>query len=130
MPRFVILEHRDAPDDPARRHFDLLIELSLACRTWRLIALPQAGGESVAAIEIAPHRLEWLDHLDGEVSQGRGRARRMTAGTFTIQSADAQQLADASVMVLGVVEITENLLGGRLQLSAIGDANGWCVAVG
>ena len=33
-------------------------------------------------------------------------------------------------MVLGVVEITENLLGGRLQLSAIGDANGWCVAVG
>ena len=84
----------------------------------------------MAAIEIAPHRLEWLDHLDGEVSQGRGRARRMTAGTFTIQSADAQQLADASVMVLGVVEITENLLGGRLQLSAIGDANGWCVAVG
>ena len=26
MPRFIILEHTGAPDDPAGRHYDLLLE--------------------------------------------------------------------------------------------------------
>lgn len=80
MPRFIILEHTAAPDDPAGIHYDLLLEDGPACRTWRLAALPEPGGPSVAATELPPHRLAWLDHEAGEVSGGRGFARRIDAG--------------------------------------------------
>jgi len=82
MPRFILLEHTGAPDDPAGRHFDLLLEAGEACRTWRLTAIPSAGGPAVAAVAMAPHRLAWLDHEAGEVSGGRGHARRVDQGSF------------------------------------------------
>ena len=80
MPRFIILEHVGAPDDPAGRHYDLLLEDGAACRTWRLTELPEPGGAPVTGTELPPHRLAWLDHLAGEVSGGRGFARRIDAG--------------------------------------------------
>ena len=82
MPRFILLEHAGAPDDPAGRHFDLLLEVGGACRTWRLAEIPSPAGPAVAAVAIAPHRLAWLDHLAGEVSGGRGFARRIDGGTY------------------------------------------------
>jgi len=82
MPRYILLEHTGAPDDPAGRHVDLLLEAENACLTWRLTAIPSVGGPAVAAVEIAPHRLAWLDHLAGEVSGGRGFARRIDGGTY------------------------------------------------
>ena len=82
MPRFVLLEHTGHPDDPAGRHFDLLLEESDACRTWRLAEIPVAGGEPVVALPLPPHRLAWLDTLAGEVSGGRGFARRVDTGTY------------------------------------------------
>ncbi len=82
MPRFIILEHTGAPDDPAGRHYDLLLEDGESCRTWRLAALPEVGGPAVETTELAPHRLAWLDHEVGEVSGGRGFARRIDAGTY------------------------------------------------
>jgi hypothetical protein len=94
MPRFIILEHTGAPDDPAGRHFDLLLEDGDSCRTWRLAALPVPGGPAVEAAELAPHRLAWLDHEAGEVSGGRGFARRIDAGTYEpIRPAEAGVLA-------------------------------------
>ena len=45
MPRFALLEHTGAPDDPGGRHFDLLLEAGEACRTWRLLEIPQADGK-------------------------------------------------------------------------------------
>ncbi|MFM8890669.1 MAG: hypothetical protein ACKOTB_03425, partial [Planctomycetia bacterium] len=80
MPRFALLEHTGAPDDPAGVHYDLLVEAGADCRTWRLEAVPLVGGPAVAAREIAPHRLAWLDHRAGPVSPGRGFARRIDAG--------------------------------------------------
>lgn len=82
MPRFILLEHTGAPDDPAGRHFDLLLEAGQACHTWRLAEIPSPGGPTLAAVAIAPHRLAWLDHLAGEVSSGRGFARRIDGGTY------------------------------------------------
>jgi hypothetical protein len=82
MPRFAILEHIGAPDDPAGRHHDLLLEAGDACRTWRLAEMPVADGPPVTAIELPPHRLAWLDHEAGEVSGGRGFARRIAAGAY------------------------------------------------
>ena len=82
MSRFILLEHTGAPDDPAGRHFDLLLEAGQACRTWRLAEIPSPAGPAVAAVAIAPHRLAWLDHVAGEVSGGRGFARRIDGGTY------------------------------------------------
>ena len=82
MPRFILLEHTGAPDDPAGRHYDLLLEAGDACLTWRLAEVPSAGGPAVAAEAIALHRLAWLDHEAGEVSGGRGHARRVDGGSY------------------------------------------------
>ena len=123
MPRFALLEHTDAPDDPAGRHFDLLLEAAAACRTWRLVRMPEADGVPVAAVELPPHRLAWLDHEAGEVSGGRGFARRVDAGEFDLLSGDAQDISEATTAVLG---IRGAMLRGRVRLTAV-DA-GWAVA--
>ena len=125
MTRFALLEHVGAPDDPAGRHFDLLLEAGAACRTWRLMVVPQQGGDAVAAIELPPHRLVWLDRLAGEVSGGRGFARRVDAGDYGLLSCDADEMATATVIVLEVAGAT---LSGRLRLEAVGD--GWAVRLG
>ena len=82
MPRFILLEHTGAPDDPAGRHFDLLLEAGQACHAWRLTEIPSPAVPAVTAVAIAPHRLAWLDHLAGEVSGRRGFARRIDGGTY------------------------------------------------
>ena len=76
MPRFAILEHVGAPDDPAGWHLDLLLENGPACRTWRLMAMPEPGGPAMAAVELPAHRLAWLETIEADVSGGRGRVRR------------------------------------------------------
>jgi hypothetical protein len=124
MPRFALLEHTGAPDDPAGRHFDLLLEDGAACRTWRLLTVPQSGGPAVAALELPPHRLAWLDSLEGEVSGGRGHARRVAAGEYEIASIDGAALAAATTLVL---RIAGPLFAGRLRLEQV--AEGWSVSV-
>lgn len=125
MPRFAVLEHTDAPDDPTGRHFDLLLEAGAACRTWRLMVVPTAGGDAVPAIELPPHRLVWLDRLEGEVSGGRGRASRVDAGSYDLLSCDATDMSTATAIVL---ELGGTALSGRLRLESVGD--GWAVRIG
>jgi hypothetical protein len=115
MPRFVLLEHTGHPDDPAGRHYDLLLEEAEACRTWRLAEIPAAGGEPVPAMPLPPHRLAWLDTLAGEVSGGRGFARRVDAGTYMVA-------ADTGIDLAG------RLLEGRLRLQHA--AGGWRATLG
>ena len=110
MPRFVLLEHTGHPDDPAGRHFDLLLEEPDACRTWRLVEIPAAGGASVVAEPLPPHRLAWLDIEAGEVSGGRGFARRVDAGRYEPDDR-------------GGVRLAGTLLAGRLRLEQAG--TGW-----
>lgn len=122
MPRFILLEHVGAPDDPVGRHYDLLLEDGERCRTWRLASIPVAGADAVEAIPISPHRLAWLDHVDGPVSGNRGHARRIAAGTFPridLDLGEGQREADDIVRVhlagpglRGTLTIT----GGRAQL--------------
>ncbi len=101
MPRFIILEHTGAPDDPAGRHFDLLLEDGESCRTWRLAALPEPGGPAVKTVELAPHRLAWLDHEAGEISGGRGFARRIDAGIYEPSLASAAEPGSVVVTLHG-----------------------------
>jgi hypothetical protein len=101
MLRFVLLEHTGHPDDPTGRHYDLLLEEAEACRTWRLAEIPEAGGEAVAALPLPPHRLAWLEIEAGEVSGGRGFARRVDAGRYQQAAAD-------------LIDLEGTILRGRL----------------
>jgi len=82
MPRYALLEHTGAPDDPKGCHYDLLLEDGSACRTWRLDQIPIAGGGEQEAVPLAPHRLVWLDQRSAAVSGGRGWARGIAHGTY------------------------------------------------
>ena len=116
MPRFILLEHVGAPDDPAGIHVDLLLEADGGlCRTWRLAALPRPGAGPVDARPLAPHRVAWLDHEAGDVSGGRGFARRIAAGVYEPAATAA---ADAiSVTLRG------DRFAGRLDIVRVGA--GW-----
>ena len=122
MPRFAILEHTGAPDDPAGRHFDLLIEAGESCRTWRLAKLPEPGGPPVAATELPPHRLAWLDHEAGEVSGGRGFARRVAGGAYHLLCGDLAGQNTVTDLVIGGV-----ITGRRLRLAR--SSGGWVASV-
>ncbi len=118
MPRFVLLEHTGAPDDPAGLHYDLLLEQGPACRTWRLAGIPESGGPDVVAVELPPHRLAWLDHIAGEVSGGRGFARRIDAGlyeTAALPASEANPPATVHVTLHG------ERISGRLVFKATAD---------
>ena len=109
MPRYILLEHRGAPDDPAGLHYDLMVEDGDACRTWRLAALPPAGGGEVTATEIARHRLAWLDAVAEDVSGGRGSVQRIAAGTCSPVGADPV-----------TVEIHDGPFAGRFAIMPAG----------
>ncbi len=78
--RWVLLRHIDAPDDPKKIHFDLLVEDVKICRTWRLSEIPYLNGPFVDAIYSSPHKLEWLDVVEKAVSGDRGWAKRIKKG--------------------------------------------------
>lgn len=124
MPRFAILEHTGAPDDPAGRHYDLLLEAGDVCRTWRLAEMPVAGGPPVTAVELPPHRLAWLDHVAGEVSGGRGFARRIAAGEYGASLSDAAHLTDATRCSIVLTSGDEST-----PLDLTRGVTGWTVAV-
>lgn len=125
MPRFALLEHTEAPDDPAGRHFDLLLEADADCRTWRLAAVPEPGGPAVAAVAIAPHRRAWLDHEAGPVSGSRGFARRVDAGTF---SGGLEPDGPGETAGPIVIYVAGAVLVGRLRLEPV--AGGWMIRLG
>ncbi len=78
--RWVLLRHIDAPDDPKKIHFDLLLEDVKFCRTWRLSEIPYLNGPFVEAIYSSPHKHEWLDVIEKAVSCDRGWATRIQKG--------------------------------------------------
>ncbi len=82
MPRYALLEHTGAPDDPDGCHYDLLLEDGEHCRTWRLGQIPVAGGGEQEAVPLAPHRLVWLEPRSAAVSGNRGWARGIAHGDY------------------------------------------------
>ncbi|MFM8985042.1 MAG: hypothetical protein ACKONH_03120 [Planctomycetia bacterium] len=121
MPRFALLEHTGAPDDPAGLHYDLLVESGAACRTWRLAAVPRPDGPAVAAVELAAHRLAWLDHEAGPVSGGRGFARRIDGGSCDlVEPAAAVALAVDGRVLRGRLALVPTATGWEVRLAAAG----------
>ena len=110
MSRFVLLEHTGHPDDPIGKHFDLLLEQADACETWRLADIPRVEQPAVVATQLPDHRLVWLDRLEGEVSGGRGVARRVDSGSYVY-------LNTTSANEERVVELTGETLSGVLTIT-------------
>ncbi|MBX7103891.1 MAG: hypothetical protein K1X57_07410 [Gemmataceae bacterium] len=75
MPRYVILHH-----DWPTSHFDLMLEVGLVLKTWRVNRVPIAG-EPEQAEAIDDHRLEYLTY-EGPISRGRGNVRRVESGEY------------------------------------------------
>ena len=109
--RWVLLEHRISQLSLENIHFDLLLEESLACRTWRLEEIPLLDGPFVSVILLPPHKLEWLDKEESIVSGGRGWARRIEGGFFSGEISTASDLisvAISSKTISGKLEILKN----------------------
>jgi DNA polymerase Ligase (LigD) len=102
MPRFVLLYHECPPDYERPSHWDLMIEVGDGLRTWAITRLPRAwsalqastcesnpgcpppaNNDSVAAEQLADHRLAYLEK-EGALSGERGRVSRIERGTFAI----------------------------------------------
>ena len=80
--RWILLEHTPSLTDPAEKHFDLLLEDSNRCRSWRLVKNLVLDVTFQEAVPTPFHRLEWLSVEACEVSRGRGSAKRVMGGFF------------------------------------------------
>ena len=80
--RWVLLRHKDAPDDIECIHFDFLLEDKEFCTTWRLSDIPLLDGPYVDSVYISPHNLYWLDIKEKALSCNRGVATRIKKGIF------------------------------------------------
>jgi hypothetical protein len=108
MPRFVVLYHETPPNDGRPPHFDLMIEVGAALRTYALPHWP-AAGETVECEALADHRLAYLDY-EGPISGGRGQVTRQEAGDYEMESETSQSL---------VVRLRGQRLTGTLTLARI-----------
>ncbi len=114
MPRYALLRHTGAPDDPNGCHIDLLLEDGDTCRTWRLETVPQLNEEAQPAVPLPPHRRVWLEPRRAAVSGNRGWAERIHAGSY---SGDLPTATDADVTLQ-----LEGDLCGCLRIT-----NGYCL---
>jgi hypothetical protein len=108
MPRFVLLYHECPPGCERPSHWDLMLEVENALRTWALPCLPQdwkAARERTAALfpacavasdesslivtRLADHRTDYL-HAEGPLTGNRGEVRRIDAGTYETVSEDSR----------------------------------------
>jgi hypothetical protein len=78
MPRFVILAH----DHPDGLHYDFMLEIGKALKTWSLAEPPTIGVEQPAEL-LPDHRLAYLNY-EGPVSNNRGTVTQWDKGTFEI----------------------------------------------
>jgi len=106
MSSFVILHH----DSPRGVHFDFMLEIGDALKTWSLPETPVSGVEMT--VEALPdHRLAYLDY-EGPVSDGRGEVARWDRGSFAIVRQSEAEL---------VVELTGEKLQGQVVLCCAAD---------
>ena len=80
--RWALLEHLGAPNDPLGKHYDLLLEDELGCRTWRLNELPLVDGNAVEATSLPMHKFKWLEIKKASLSRGRGNIKQVDSGVY------------------------------------------------
>jgi hypothetical protein len=84
MPRYVILHHELPRTSGRASHYDVMLELGGALRTWAIADVERlSAGEEVSATSLADHRLAYLNY-EGEVSRNRGHVARWDAGDWEL----------------------------------------------
>jgi DNA polymerase Ligase (LigD) len=108
LPRFVLLEHTWGGV-----HWDLMLEVADALRTWAIDA-PMVPGVDLPARLLGDHRLAYLDY-EGPVSGNRGSVRRVESGVY-----------ETRLWMPDVVriELRGAQLVGELELRSVGRAGG------
>ncbi len=123
--RWALLEHSEFSRDSNGIHFDLLLEDIDGCRTWRIEKIPVLDGPSQTVIPLPVHRLKWLDISEGEVSGGRGWARRVFAGKFlgklSSNTSDPVQIELSSLPLVANLEIRD----GWCKLFSLSSTNAY-----
>ena len=107
MPRFVILRHELPPGHDRGSHFDLMLEVGGALRTWSLPELPTAD-KALQAEALPDHRLEYLDY-EGPVSGNRGSVSRVEQGEYEVvtESSGLLTLQLAGKSLRGILELRQ-----------------------
>ncbi len=107
MPRFVILRHELPPGHDRGPHFDLMLEVGGALRTWSLPELP-AVGEVIQADALPDHRLAYLDY-EGPVSGNRGSVSRVEEGEYAVvtESGGLLTIQLAGKSLRGILELRQ-----------------------
>lgn len=103
-----------------------MLEVGDALQTWVLSELPHdwrdiegtaiAASNSVAAVQLADHRLAYLDY-EGSVSGDRGTVTRLDAGTYESRRRAPDRL---------LVDAAGETIHGEIELQrTAGDASQW-----
>jgi hypothetical protein len=101
MQRYVILQH----DTAEGQHFDFMLEMGGALKTWSLSQPPLKGVE-MDAEALPDHRLAYLDY-EGPISGGRGTVTRWDRGTYEVECQSDSKL---------IVRLSGEKLVGRASL--------------
>ncbi len=107
MPRFVILHHEMPKGSSRPTHWDLMIEVDGALRTWALESPPGLEA-SINAVELAPHRIDYLQY-EGPVTGNRGSVSRWDDGTYEIIPSASEEL---------VLQVDGQRCSGLLSITA------------
>jgi DNA polymerase Ligase (LigD) len=131
MPRFVLLFH-DCPADYDRpSHWDFMLEVGSALRTWALNELPStweaayektrssnllcrplAAGDVVEAKQLGDHRIAYLE-FEGPLTGGRGSVTRIDTGSYRELTGEKQSPAHLQI------DLTGGLLHGAVMLTPL-----------
>jgi len=103
MPHYVILEHTWNGV-----HWDLMLEVGNALRTWALQSLPTVPGIWHQARPLADHRLAYLEY-EGPISGDRGTVRRIDRGYYRLIEDQPDRL---------LIEFDGELFQGTAELAA------------
>ncbi|MGI9427580.1 MAG: DNA polymerase ligase N-terminal domain-containing protein [Bythopirellula sp.] len=125
MPRFVLLRHECPADFEKPSHWDFMLEAGGSLRTWEMRQLPSAWArifgdsseeQSVQLVELADHRLAYLDY-EGPLSGSRGRVQRCDDGTYELLEETSRRLKVRLVgsLLSGVVCLTRCVEGWVLD---------------
>ena len=125
MPRYVILHHQMPADAVRKSHWDLMLEVGDALRTWAMESELQTESQ-IFAVQLADHRRAYLSY-QGPISGNRGTVAQWDSGTyeFVEESADRIVISVDGVRCRGTLTLTR--LSAELQ--AADDAQRWSVSL-
>ncbi|MGD0384107.1 MAG: DNA polymerase ligase N-terminal domain-containing protein [Thermoguttaceae bacterium] len=106
MPRYVILRHETTGGE----HFDFMLDMGGALKTWSLSQPPLKGVE-MDAKALPDHRLAYLDY-EGPISGDRGSVTRWDRGTYEVERQSESDL---------IVQLKGEKLIGKVTLAQRGD---------